>query len=158
MADFQSNDGKKGVPEQGDREQFDHFDRLGEVDKKDLSATKLKANDKERSVEDLLATKDNLRGATVDYEGVSVKRPDDTLELNFSKRSPIDIAHIEEIGKKVDEATKSQEELANEDKELIGLKIQLPDAGIIPIKINQAEAQIGVKISPENNNIPNPKK
>ena len=28
MADFQSNDGKKGVPEQGDREQFDHFDRF----------------------------------------------------------------------------------------------------------------------------------
>jgi hypothetical protein len=101
MADFQSNDGKKGAPEQGDREQFDHFDRLGEVDKKDLNANKLKANDKERSVEDLLATKDNMRGATVDYEGGKIKRLDETLELNVSKSSPINIAHIEEIGKKL---------------------------------------------------------
>ena len=67
MANFQSNNGGKVAPGQGNREQFDQFDRLGEVDKKDLSATKLKADDKERSVEDLLATEDDTRGATVDH-------------------------------------------------------------------------------------------
>ncbi len=89
MADFQSSNGNKTGPGQGNREQFDHFDRLGEVDKKDLSATKLKANDKERSVEDLLATEDDTRGATVDHEGAGVKRQDTSLELNFTKGSGI---------------------------------------------------------------------
>jgi hypothetical protein len=121
-----ANKGNNGFPEQGKREQFDHFDRLGEVDKKDLSATKLKAEDKERSVEDLLATKDNMRGATVDYEGGKIKRPDDTLELNFSKKSAINIDHIEEIGKKADEKTKTEEQLANEDRELISLGFNSP--------------------------------
>jgi len=52
----------------GNREQFDHFDRLSEVDQKDLNTDKMKADDKEADVEELLATEDETNSITEELD------------------------------------------------------------------------------------------
>ena len=58
MASKSSNQGGGSSTNQGNREQFDHFDRLSQVDKQNLNHDKMKADDKEADVEELLATED----------------------------------------------------------------------------------------------------
>jgi hypothetical protein len=81
----------------GNREQFDHFDRLGKVDQKNLDADKMKATDKEADVEELLATEDKTHTTSSEFYEGGYKADKLDIELDLYERSKTDIPPIEEI-------------------------------------------------------------
>ena len=73
MANSVSGNSGTNGPGHSNREQFDHFDRLSEVDQKNLNTDKMKAGDKEVDVEELLATEDETNVVTNELEGGVLK-------------------------------------------------------------------------------------
>ena len=76
MANSESGSAGTKGPNHGDREQFDHFDRLSQVDQQDLNTDKMKATDKEADIEELLATEDKTNTTSSELHGGGYKTED----------------------------------------------------------------------------------
>ena len=97
MANKNSNQNSGNSNNQGNREQFDHFDRLSQVDKQNLNHDKMKADDKEADIEELLATEDEENYVNNElYRGKYIAQ-DQNLKLNETERTSNEIPPIEEL-------------------------------------------------------------
>ena len=95
MANKDSNHNNGQSSNHGNREQFDHFDRLAQVDQQDLNHDKMKAADKAADVEELLATEDENTTLTSELLGNSAKLESTVLELSQTERTREEIPPIE---------------------------------------------------------------
>ncbi|GAB4167033.1 MAG: hypothetical protein Tsb006_6250 [Rickettsiaceae bacterium] len=110
MAPSKAGNSGDSTSGQGNREQFDQFDRLSQVDKKDLRTTEISADDKGADQEELLATEDetNLKYETV--EGGEVKYKGIDLELGQAQYGQNKILDIDLSGNKAGSQVQAQEQ------------------------------------------------
>ena len=151
MADSGSESGGPKTPGHGNREQFDHFDRLSKTDQKDLSAEKLKAADKEADVEELLATEDETNTVSTELHGGSYKTENIGIELSTSKKEEHEIPPLEELKDDNEDEPITQEE-GEEEYQTILLDPAIPQApGTSPIEITPFEAEVTIpQVDPAN--------
>ncbi len=161
MANSESGSaGTKGL-NHGDREQFDHFDRLSQVDQQNLNTDKMKATDKEADIEELLATEDTTHTTSSEFHGGGYKADELDIDLDLYNPDDTNIPPIEEIE---DDATTAPL-LQSEASEEIAAKIDSGDITPAPPGIvtkatspfeSQADAQLSTAqpVSPTQESIP----
>ena len=124
----------------GNREQFDHFDRLSEVDQKDLNTDKMKAGDKEANIEALLATEDETSVVTNELEGGGVESDALALDLDLYDKDHNEIPPIDEMESAT---TPNQPELTIDEDDSAALIITppiQPPSETIEITVDPLEA------------------
>jgi len=110
MANKGSNHNTGQSSNHGNREQFDHFDRLSQVDQQNLNHDKMKAADKEADVEELLATEDENNALTNELLGDWTAIETQELKLSDTEKSREELPIAEESDRNNNESQPKEEE------------------------------------------------